>query len=199
MKKMNSQAKKRVNDIFYSLQGEGVNTGRPAVFVRFSGCNLRCPFCDTSFTSFTEMTNDEIVSRVKEWPATMVILTGGEPTLQVDADLVEKLHRAGREVAMESNGTKLPPPGIDWLTVSPKPFVAGGDIKVAECNELKVLFDGQHPVETYGVRADNYCLQPCDTGDEQQNSCLTEECISFISQHPQWRLSLQTHKLAHFK
>ena len=95
----------------------------------------------------------------------------------------------------ENFGTAVEP----GLTVSPKPFVAGGDIKVAECNELKVLFDGQHPVETYGVRADNYCLQPCDTGDEQQNSRLTEECISFISQHPQWRLSLQTHKLAHFK
>ena len=190
---------KRINDIFYSLQGEGRNTGRAAIFIRFAGCNLHCSFCDTQFNEYREMTDEQILNEIAQYPSRFVVLTGGEPTLQVDEPFLQLLHAHGYEIAMESNGTKLPPPGIDWLTVSPKPFVAGGDIKVAECNELKVLFDGQHPVETYGVRADNYCLQPCDTGDEQQNSRLTEECISFISQHPQWRLSLQTHKLAHFK
>ena len=121
----------RVNDIFYSLQGEGYNTGRAAVFVRFAGCNLRCPFCDTEFDSYREMTGEEIVAEIKHLSFTdsgqreaefrlLVVITGGEPTLQVDETFVDLLHQHGFEVAMESNGTRPAPKNIDWLTVSPK-------------------------------------------------------------------------------
>ena len=103
----------RVNDIFYSLQGEGHNTGRAAVFVRFSGCNLKCSFCDTDFAAFEELTGPEIVERIKPFGASLAVLTGGEPTLQVTAELIDLLHQAGFEVAMESNGTHQPPENLD--------------------------------------------------------------------------------------
>ena len=100
---------RRINDIFYSLQGEGHNTGRAAVFVRFAGCNLRCSFCDTEFDTFSEMTDEEIVAEIMQYPARFVVLTGGEPTLQVDEAFVDLLHQHGFEVAMESNGTQPAP------------------------------------------------------------------------------------------
>jgi len=116
---------RRINDIFYSLQGEGYNTGRAAVFVRFAGCNLRCPFCDTAFDTYREMTDDEILTEISSTShlaprKPLVVLTGGEPTLQVDEAFVDLLHRHGFEVAMESNGTRPAPQNLDWLTVSPK-------------------------------------------------------------------------------
>ena len=120
----------RVNEIFYSLQGEGRNTGRAAVFVRFAGCNLRCPFCDTEFDTYREMTAEEILAEVDEcrkdvspcdaYSKPLLVLTGGEPTLQVDEAFVELLHQHGYEVAMESNGILPAPKNLDWLTVSPK-------------------------------------------------------------------------------
>ena len=114
------QPMKRINDIFYSLQGEGYNTGRAAVFIRFAGCNLRCSFCDTEFDTYREMTDEEIITAIKDYPARFVVLTGGEPTLQVDEAFVDLLHQHGFEVAMESNGTRPAPKNLDWLTVSPK-------------------------------------------------------------------------------
>ena len=111
---------KRINDIFYSLQGEGHNTGRAAVFIRFAGCNLRCSFCDTEFDTYREMSDEQILEAISQYPARFVVLTGGEPTLQVDEAFVELLHQHGYEVAMESNGTRPAPRNLDWLTVSPK-------------------------------------------------------------------------------
>lgn len=182
---------KRVNNIFYSLQGEGRNTGRAAVFVRFSGCNLRCPFCDTDFAAYREMTDDDILRAVSQYPARLVVLTGGEPTLQVDRPFVDLLHAHGYEVAMESNGTRQPVDGIDWLTCSPKERVA-----VTRCNELKCIFDGDASgVSDHGIAADYYYLQPCDTGDAARNRAITAACVEYIKLHPKWRLSLQTHKL----
>jgi len=189
--------KKRVNDIFYSLQGEGHNTGRAAVFIRFAGCNLRCPFCDTEFDSYREMSDEEILTVVSDFrlqtidcrlqttehrlqttdcrpqatehrlqttdcrPQTtdyrlLVVLTGGEPTLQVDAAFVDLLHEHGYEVAMESNGTRPAPRNLDWLTVSPK--VLGGKTLSGERSEvrgerlpdeLKVIFDEHTDPEAY--------------------------------------------------
>ena len=110
----------RVNEIFYSLQGEGANTGTPAVFVRFAGCNLRCPFCDTEFDSYTEMTAAEIADEIGRFPADFVVLTGGEPSLQVDDALVETLHARDLVIAVETNGTRPLPADIDWVTCSPK-------------------------------------------------------------------------------
>ena len=190
----------RVNDMFYSLQGEGNNTGKAAVFVRFAGCNLRCSFCDTDFTDYTEMSADEIVKRanalceVAQQKKPMAVLTGGEPTLQVDGALIDSLHQAGYVVAMESNGTNLPPDNLDWLTVSPKERVM-----VKRCNELKCLFDENARVDDFGIIADEYYLQPCDVGDDVKNQTIIQQCVEYIKAHPKWRLSLQTHKLAGFK
>lgn len=192
----------RVNDIFYSLQGEGHNAGRAAVFVRFSGCNLKCPFCDTDFSQYREMTAEEIVGDVEvstqrhlAQPDPIVVLTGGEPTLQADAALIDLIHAAGFPfIAMESNGTREPPAALDWLTVSPK-----GKPVVKRCDELKVVFDGQTPVSDYGVAARYYYLQPMDTGHAGRNAEIVAACVDYIKQHPRWRLSLQTHKLIGIK
>ena len=111
----------RVNEIFYSLQGEGRHTGRAAVFVRFSGCNLRCPFCDTDFAAYKPMAIADIMNAISPWSECgFVVLTGGEPSLQVDDALVEELHRAGFYVAVETNGTHALPDSVDWVTWSPK-------------------------------------------------------------------------------
>lgn len=188
----------KINEIFYSLQGEGHHAGRAAVFVRFSGCNLRCPFCDTDFSEYKEMTATEIVEAMlhtcqgsdKE-TLPMVVLTGGEPTLQVDADIISRIHDAGFPfVAMESNGTKTPPSNLDWLTVSPKEKVG-----VRRCDELKVLFDGESPLPHPDIEVSFLYLQPLDTGDTTRNAKVTAACIDYIKQHPEWQLSLQTHKL----
>lgn len=126
----------------------------------------------------------------------MVVLTGGEPTLQADNALIDQLHAAGfRAVAMESNGTKEPPTRLDWLTVSPKEKVT-----VRYCNELKVVFDAKSdPMRWDAIQADFRYLQPCDTGDASRNRQITEACINYIKDHPQWRLSLQTHKLLNIR
>ena len=191
---------KRINDIFYSLQGEGRNTGRAAVFVRFAGCNLRCPFCDTEFDIFREMTDDDIVSAIKALcpQPVLVVLTGGEPTLQGDEAFVDLLHHHGFEVAMESNGTRPAPKNIDWLTVSPKGKQSSGRLP----DELKVIFDEDTDPEAFlpalSPSTELY-LQPCDTGDAAHNARIIDKCVAYIKAHPQWRLSLQTHKLAGFK
>ncbi|MGN0220688.1 MAG: 7-carboxy-7-deazaguanine synthase QueE [Prevotella sp.] len=191
---------KRVNEIFYSLQGEGFYTGRAAVFVRFSGCNLRCPFCDTSFEDYREMDSEEILQVIRQYPARFVVLTGGEPALQVDEEFTACLHRQGYEIAMETNGTRAVPRGIDWLTVSPKiSYCTGAALAVDRCNELKCLFDGVAPVSTCGIIADHYYLQPCDVGDVQRNRLIMQQCVEYVCRHPRWRLSLQTHKMAGFK
>lgn len=187
----------KVNETFYSLQGEGRNAGRAAVFVRLSGCNLRCPFCDTDFSSYEQLSADAIVERMRQTlpegavDMPMAVLTGGEPTLQADEALVDAMHRAGFGfVAMESNGTHEPPTNLDWLTVSPK-----GEVAVARCDELKVLFDGTGTIAMPDLNATYLYLQPMDTGDTQRNQAITAACVEYIKRHPQWRLSLQTHKL----
>ena len=197
----------RVNDIFYSLQGEGHNTGRAAVFIRFAGCNLRCSFCDTEFDTYREMTAEEIVASINTYSARFVVLTGGEPTLQVDEAFVDLLHQHGFEVAMESNGTRPAPNNLDWLTVSPK--ISGEKWKVESGwrlpDEVKVVFDEDTVPETYlpppsTLRLSPILyLQPCDTGNAERNAIIINRCIDYIKEHPQWRLSLQTHKLIGFK
>ena len=192
----------RVNNIFYSLQGEGRNTGRAAVFIRFAGCNLRCSFCDTEFESYREMTGEDILAAIRDYSSHFVVLTGGEPTLQVDETLVDLLHQHGYEVAMESNGTRPAPHNLDWLTVSPK--TSGGEWGEVRGqrlpNELKVVFDETTDPETFLSPLTSHplpllYLQPCDTGDPDHNKAITQACVEYIKAHPQWRLSLQTHKL----
>ena len=199
---------RRINDIFYSLQGEGHNTGRAAVFVRFAGCNLRCPFCDTEFDTFREMTDDEIVAEIAQYPARFVVLTGGEPTLQVDEAFIDLLHQHGFEVAMESNGTRPAPQNLDWLTVSPKSLPPTPSRRRGRTpDELKVIFTSPEDVEQQSAwlpllqegEGGWLYLQPCDTGDAEHNTRIIQQCIDYIKEHPQWRLSLQAHKLANFK
>ena len=198
----------RVNDIFYSLQGEGYNTGRAAVFVRFAGCNLRCGFCDTKFDTFREMTGEEIVAEMTRYPARFAVLTGGEPTLQVNEAFIDLLHRHGFEVAMESNGTRPAPTNLDWLTVSPKSLPPTPSRRRGRTpDELKVIFTSPEDVEQQSVwlpllregEGGRLYLQPCDTGDAEHSTRIIQQCIDYIKEHPQWRLSLQTHKLANFK
>ena len=175
----------RVNDIFYSLQGEGHNTGRAAVFIRFAGCNLRCSFCDTEFDTYREMTAEEIVASISTYSARFVVLTGGEPTLQVDEAFVDLLHQHGFEVAMESNGTRPAPNNLDWLTVSPK--ISGEKWKVESGwrlpDEVKVVFDEDTVPETYLPSPSTLhflpilYLQPCDTGNAERNAIIINRCI----------------------
>ena len=187
--------KKRVNDIFYSLQGEGRNTGRAAVFIRFAGCNRKCPFCDTDFSAYEEMSDDEILRRIAPFPSRFVVLTGGEPSLQVDRPLVDLLHAHGYELAMETNGTHAIAEGVDWVTCSPK-----GETVLKRCNELKCIF-GEDTVQPddRGIEADYKYLQPCDVQDAERNARIVRRCMDYILEHPEWRLSLQTHKLVGFK
>lgn len=187
----------RVNEIFYSLQGEGYHTGTPATFIRFSGCNLKCPFCDTDFSEYTEMSEDEIVEEVCKNPATLVVITGGEPSLQLTFSLVDKLHLAKKYVAVETNGTKKLPQNVDWITISPKQTYVGeiGASIYNFADEVKVVFDGEHEISDYNINADLYYIQPCDTSDEEKNKEIINRCVEYIKTNPKWKLSLQTQKI----
>ena len=176
---------KKINEIFYSIQGEGYRTGTPAVFVRFSGCNLKCHFCDTQHSSGREMSDEEIIKEVCFYPTRFVVLTGGEPGLQVDQEFINKLHQAGKFVQIETNGTVPLPIGIDWITCSPK---EGSKVFVVNPHEIKVVYTGQDLSTYEAMTAAVYYLQPCSC----QN---TEEVINYVKEHPKWKLSLQTQKI----
>ena len=176
---------RRINEIFYSLQGEGYHTGIPAVFVRFSGCNLRCPFCDTQHEEGTLMSDEDIAMEVAKYSTQVVILTGGEPGLWIDEKLVDALHHERKYVCIETNGTCRLPENIDWVTCSPK---EGAKISLDRIDEVKVVYVGQDVSAYLDLSASHYFLQPCSCAN-------TEEVIAYILQHPEWRLSLQTHKL----
>lgn len=175
---------RKINEIFYSLQGEGFHTGTPALFIRFSGCNLKCSFCDTKHEEGEWMSDEDIVAKAKECPAKMAVLTGGEPSLWIDEAFVEKLHQAGKYVCIETNGTHPIPDSLDWITCSPK----GAPVVLTRIDEVKVVYTGDEDVEPYlTLPAQVHFLQPC--------SCKnTQEVVAYIQEHPQWRLSLQTHK-----
>lgn len=191
----------KIKEIFYSIQGEGAHAGTPAVFVRFAGCNLRCPFCDTDFANGTEMSEQEIVSEVKKLSphkATYVVLTGGEPTLQVTTSFVDLLHKNNCIVAIETNGTRDVLENIDWITVSPKQLflhTAAAQPVVKHCSELKVVYDGVHSIESYNIKAEHYYVQPCDTGNEEKNEKIIKNCINFVKNNPTWKISVQLHKI----
>lgn len=176
---------RKINEIFYSLQGEGFHTGVPAVFVRFSGCNLTCGFCDTHHDEGVMMSDEEIIERVNAFPACTVILTGGEPSLWIDDALIEGLHQAGKYVCIETNGTRRLPESIDWVTCSPK---EGAQVVLDKIDEVKVVYIGQDLSGYAAMKAEYHFLQPCSC----QN---TAQVVEYILKHPQWRLSLQTHKL----
>jgi 7-carboxy-7-deazaguanine synthase len=203
-----------VKEIFYTLQGEGTHAGRPAVFCRFSGCNLWsgreadrasavCKFCDTDFVG----TDGERGGKYADsgalaamidslWPAThaaskFVVFTGGEPLLQLDADLLDGMHARGFEVAIETNGTIEVPAGVDWICVSPK---MGADLRVRRGNELKVVIpqQGQILKDYEAFDFEHFYVQPMDGPAAEANTRLA---IDTCKSNPKWKLSLQTHKL----
>lgn len=203
-----------VKEIFYTLQGEGRNAGRAAVFCRFAGCNLWtgreqdragaiCTFCDTDFVGtdgtdggkFTDA--DALADRISAtWQGgkgpEMVVLTGGEPLLQVDTALIDALHRRGFEIAVETNGTIAPPDGIDWLCVSPK---ATAPLAAIRGDELKLVYPQPEamPERFEALAFDHFLLQPMDGPALDENMAAA---IAYCMTHPKWRLSVQTHKVA---
>lgn len=191
-----------VHSIFHTLQGEGFHIGKPAVFVRFSGCNLWsgqerhrgravCQFCDTEFLGGKRMTSQEIVKEVSEKPG-MVVFTGGEPALQLDEELVRELQRRNRYVAIETNGTRRIPSMIDWICVSPK---AGTDIVVNRADELKLVYpqNGMEPwLAAAKVNAKHLWLSPMD-GSEWRNNVL--KSVEYVKMDSRWRLNIQAHKI----
>ena len=212
-----------VKEIFYTLQGEGRNAGRPAVFCRFSGCNLwtgrevdrakaTCQFCDTDFVGVgpdggrfdsPDALADAVLAR---WPIIahghadggrpLVVCTGGEPLLQLDVAAIDALHARGFQVAVETNGTRQAPAGIDHLCVSPK---AGAPLVLTRGDELKLVYPQSHadgdPVRYTSLAFTEFVLQPLDAGDDATSRANVRAALAYCLAHPQWRLGLQTHKL----
>ena len=201
-----------VKEIFLTLQGEGAHAGRTAVFCRFSGCNLWtgreqdratavCRFCDTDFVGTNGMLGGryanagELAAAIAaQWQGPQnhryTVLTGGEPLLQVDTALIDALHAHGFTIAIETNGTIAPPPGLDWICVSPK---AGSELVVRKGHELKLVYPqaDNTPEDFAGLEFERFSLQPMDGPDIAQS---TQAAIAYCLRHPQWRLSVQTHK-----
>ena len=204
-----------IKELYYTLQGEGAHAGRPAVFCRFTGCNLWsgreedrasavCTFCDTDFLGTDGAGGGQFQSAaalaaaaLALWPANaeskrrrFLVCTGGEPLLQLDHPLVDAFRDAGFDVAIETNGTKLPPPGLAWICVSPK---AGAELIVKRGDELKLVYPqpGAEPELYEGLHFNHFFLQPMDGPESEKN---TELCVRYCLEHPHWRLSLQTHK-----
>lgn len=190
--------KYKINEIFYSIQGEGRWAGRPAIFIRFSGCNLKCPFCDTDFKKFEEMGEIDVLQRVQEVSegCKFIVFTGGEPTLQLDENLTTLLHKWGYYLSMETNGTYKVPGGIDWVTCSPKSlFVKKAEPVIKVASEVKVVFDGKHKITDCGIDAEHYYVQPCDVGNKEKNADILKQTVAFVESHPKWSLSLQQQKI----
>lgn len=189
----------KINEIFYSLQGEGKWAGTAAIFIRFAGCNLSCDFCDTRHQHYKIYTEAEIVREIAKYAhCGRVVLTGGEPSLQVTEELLGMLHDNGYHIAMETNGTRPLPSGIDWVTCSPKfEFCKNAEIKLGHIDELKVVYKGRgQDMSRYEeIEAGEYYLQPCDTGDAETNTRIIEDTVDYIKQHPKWKLSIQTQKI----
>ena len=188
-----------INEIFCSLQGEGEKTGTVSVFIRMSGCNLRCAFCDTDHQSHSMMSAPEIVEQVMRYPgAPLIVLTGGEPALHVDTALIQALKLTGKTIAIETNGTLPLPDGIDWVTLSPKTAFQGGEALpciITSCDELKVVYTGQNLNQYDHIKAQHRFLQPCYVDDPKQRLLGLQATVKAVLDNPQWRLSLQTHKL----
>ena len=187
---------KKINEIFYSIQGEGLHAGRPAHFIRFSGCNLHCPFCDTKHEEGVMMTDEEILEKIN-FGSNMVILTGGEPSLFIDEQFIRKLNNLGKYVCIETNGTHELPKGKFFVTLSPKfEFVSKAELKIKRASELKVVWNGENNMYKYSdIVAKHRFIQPCDTQDKEKNAQIMQEVVEYVKEHPEWRVSVQTQKI----
>ena len=201
-----------IKEIYFTQQGEGYHTGRPAVFLRFTGCNLWtgfeidrksaiCHWCDTDFVGMDgpyggKYSADQVAETVqKMWPKNekkpYLVCTGGEPLLQMDNEFISTVHRSDFEIGIETNGTKIPPEGIDWICVSPK---ANAEFILKKGHELKIVFpqSGMNPRQYQDLDFDHYFIQPMDGPNQGEN---IEKSKEFVVKNPKWKLSLQTHKI----
>lgn len=193
---------RKINEIFYSLQGEGHHTGYPSVFIRFSGCNLTCPFCDTQHEDGVYMDDENIVRAVNLYSADWIVLTGGEPALWIDNEFIHLLKRAtGKKIAIETNGSHELPTGIDWVTVSPKFGIngsPGGEVVLDRADEIKVIDVGQElePYFTLECKGDKTLmyLQPCHVEDPKENEANMLRTVRRVLEDPRWTLSVQLHR-----
>lgn len=205
---------RKINEIFYSLQGEGHHEGYPSVFIRFSGCNLSCPFCDTKHDKGIFMDDDAIIHAVKLYKADWIVLTGGEPALSIDADFIHLLRRAtGKKIAIETNGTVPLPDGIDWITCSPKTGICrpGGlkpgeepsnpdfaNVVIPYANEIKVVDVGQDLDSYFSLKCKGedtiMYLQPCYVPDEEEFAKNRLRTVRRVLADPRWTLSVQLHR-----
>jgi len=188
-----------INEIFYSLQGEGFHTGQPAIFVRFAGCNLSCPWCDTDYSTKGIMTIDDIIKEVENYESWHLILTGGEPSIQATSEFIQPFKDIGYFVHMETNGTREVAMNVDWITVSPKvKWQPQEDWIQLTGNELKLVYDGQSEEELQEIvdttSFDHYYLQP----EWNQFNGLKKfgpKVVEVAKRNPTWKVSLQTQKL----
>lgn len=197
---------RKINEIFYSLQGEGHHSGYPSVFIRFAGCNLQCPFCDTNHRNGILMSDSDLIHAVNLYKADWVVLTGGEPALQIDEEFVHLLRRAtGKKVAIETNGTQKVPDNVDWVTVSPKTGLArdavlsdNPDTYIRKADEIKVVDCGQDLEQYFHSpwrRPDTLMyLQPCYVPDETEFNSNRLKTVKRVLADPRWTLSIQAHR-----
>lgn len=188
----------RINEIFYSLQGEGVRVGTPNVFVRFTGCNLKCSRdverfdCDTEFASGVSLTLEQLWEKLSLYPCKNIILTGGEPSLQTDQALIDALRDDGYYIALETNGTESVPQGIDWICCSPK--TSEHTLRVGKVNELKYVRDVGQGIPKPILQADHHLISPAWHPEGLHPETL-HHCMELVKQNPTWRLSAQYHKV----
>ena len=193
-----------VSELFYSLQGEGLRAGTANLFLRFSGCNQTCAQdthrfdCDTEFVSGRKLSIPEIIEALRETApqCRWVILTGGEPALQLDGELIEALQKSGYQIAIETNGSIELPPGIDWITVSPK--VAEHAIRQRTANEVKYVRGYGQGIPKTVVQSEHKLISPAFLGDLPDPKAISW-CIKLVEENPEWRLSVQQHKFWHIR
>lgn len=189
-----------VNEIFYSLQGEGGRSGEASIFIRLTKCNLACSFCDTDFADGDGMALEEILGVIKVYPCKWIIWTGGEPTIQLKDEHLLFFRERGYKQAIETNGTRLVPSLIDYITCSPKQDYESIKARIPTVDEIRMPIKVGDPIPDITIfpKADNYFLSPIFDADKI-NIENVNYCVELIKRHPQWRLSLQTHKLIHIE
>ncbi|MBN2781516.1 MAG: radical SAM protein [Candidatus Marinimicrobia bacterium] len=191
----------KINEIFYSIQAEGFWSGTPAVFIRFADCNLRCDFCDTEFLTGIDMSVSEIMANITGYPSKFAVLTGGEPLMRDTTELVTVLKEAGYYVSVETNGMFSPKHALfDWITISPK----SDKLKLKKCSEIKIVLGIDEYPETYGIEAEHKYISPKNPTHDLPIGTHSAEffdvhaaqyCYRYVLKHPEWRLTLQNHKI----